>query len=147
MLSYKWEVNYEAEKLFLNTKVLPFLGLCLPKCKRDTFKINEVKKLDIVNPYYCRCNVKDCRYKRNIRYYSFLKFTKTVPASIVYEILKLFILDKRNAKEIEQHLLLKMYRVPNYPTILNILENFRNYIAEYIKLNYKVKRIRASRSK
>ena len=49
-----------------------------------------------------------------------------MPASIVYEILKLFIIQKQNAKEIEIALKSKSNKVPNYSTILKILHKLGN---------------------
>ena len=35
-------------------------------------------------------------------------------------------------------------RVPNYATILNILYNFKKWVAEYIKYNYNASQIRGA---
>ena len=77
--------------------------------------------------------------RKNIREYSFLKFAKNTHASIIQKILNLFILEKKSAKEIETRLKRIYFSVSNYVTITKNLHNFRYFIAEYIKYNYKIK--------
>jgi hypothetical protein len=64
-----------------------------------------------------------------------------IPATIVYEVILLFIIEKKNGKDIELVLKNKYDKIPNYRRILVILENNRKIIAEYLKYNYKLKQI------
>ena len=66
-----------------------------------------------------------------------MNYAKLIPASVIYEIICLFLIEMKNGKEIENHLKSKYPKSPNYATILKILQNIRSAIAEYIKYNYK----------
>ena len=138
-------LDYTKEKAFWDKIVIPFLvyhPIICPKCQKEKFKIYEIKKrLDIINPYYMKCSYKACRYKKNIRTYSFLQFAKQIQASIIYEILKLFNNRKKNSSEILNTLKSKLNKVPNYSKIMKILQKFRQSIAEFINYNYKVSQI------
>ena len=48
---------------------------------------------------------------------------------------------KKNDKEIEASLNEKFQCIPNYRTILKILDFLRHIIAEYLKYSYKLKQI------
>lgn len=63
---------------------------------------------------------------------------------MIYFIFKLFILEKKNAKEIEIAIKLKYTQSPNLATILKILKKFLLCIAEYIKYKYKIYQIGGS---
>ena len=143
-LDYKWKLNYETEKLFWIKTVLPELiynpTLC-PKCKKDTYRVYEKKKSDLINPFYLKCIIQSCQKRENIRNYSILKCAKTIPASIIVNIIKYFIIEKKNATEIEKSLKESYQCVPNYSTILKILNNVRYFIAEYLKYAYKLVQI------
>ena len=83
------------------------------------------KYKNIINPFYLICNQKKCKKKkRSLRYYSFLTFTKRIPASISHTILYIFFINKKSAKEIEATLKTKFKIIPNYVTIINILRKF-----------------------
>ena len=79
-----------------------------------------------------------------MRYYSIIKFAKRIPASIVYTIIKLFIIEKKCAKDIEKTIKRNIHISPNYNTITKFLKKIRQCISEYIKYNYKIKQIGAS---
>ena len=136
-----WNINYNKEKIFQDNIVLKYLLYLLhycPNCKKILLKYTK-KKPDILNPYYLKCNDAKCRKKSNIRECSFLKFAKMIPATIVYEVILLFIIEQKNGKDIELVLKNKYDKIPNYRRILFILENIRKIIVEYLKYNYKLK--------
>ena len=58
-----------------------------------------------------------------------------IPATIVYEVILLFIIEQKNGKDIELVLKNKYDKIPNYRRILVIIENIRKIIAEYLKYN------------
>ena len=62
-----------------------------------------------------------------------------IPATIVYEVISLFIIEQKNGKDIELVLKNIYDKIPNYRRILFILENIRKIIVEYLKYNYKLK--------
>ena len=55
----------------------------------------------------------------------FFYSAKRIPASIMYEIITIFIIEKKSAKEIEVALKRKYKQIPNDLTILKISRNFR----------------------
>ena len=140
----KWKINYEKELEFWNKSVLKELiykpDIC-PKCKQSTYKIYKKQNPDIINPYYIKCTKQNCQKRENIRKYSVLKIAKLIPASIIYDIILLFIVEKKNGKEIESKLKDNYIIVPNYITILNIIDSMRKIIAEYLKYSYKISQI------
>lgn len=77
-------------------------NLCFFECQKKTFNINETKKIDIINLNYLKCSNKSCKYKISIREFSILKFIKRIHASIAYQILMLFIIEKKSAKNIQK---------------------------------------------
>ena len=139
-----WPINSKEEKIFWNKVLIPnliYLPSYCPKCKRNTFSINEAQKVDIINPYFLRCSNKSCRYKSSMRTYSILKFVKRIPASIVYAIIKMFIIEKKCAKDIQKTLKRNIHASPNYNTIKKLLKIIRQCFFEYIKYSYKFKQI------
>ena len=52
-------------------------------------------------------------------------------------IVEAFIIIKANAKQIESFLSVKYKSVPSYTTILNILQNIRRAISNYMKDKYR----------
>lgn len=57
-----------------------------------------------------------------MREFSILKFIKRIPASIVYQMIMMFIIEKKNAKDIQTYLKMKYKNSPNYNTILKFLK-------------------------
>ena len=97
--------------------------------------------MNIINPFYCKCGNYKCKAKKNIREYSFLKFHKTIPASVIIDIFYYFIIVKNNSKQIEASLLKKYNHKLNYHTILSILHNIRQVLANYMKHKYRTTQI------
>ena len=135
-----WKISINKEKLFWQTIIIPhmvYIPNNCPYCYKKTIRLAEKQKSDIINPYYLLCNNKLCKRKKSIRVYSFLNCAKLIPASVVYEIICLFLIEMKNGKEIETYLKSKYEKIPNYSTILKILKNIRCSIAEFIKHRYK----------
>ena len=114
---------------------------------KETFRIAEKSKKDIINPYYLLCIAKNCKRKKSIRTYSFLNFPKLIPASIIHEIILYFLIDMKNTKEIEKLIKYKRKKSPNYSTINKIVLNLRCCIAEYIKTQYKIYKLEVHQNK
>ena len=89
-----------------------------------------------MNLYYLLCVDKNCKRKKAIRTYSFLNYAKLIPASIIYEIIIYFLIDMKNAKEIENPLKIRKKNL-NYSTINKKVHNIRYCIAEHIKTQYR----------
>ena len=73
--------------------------------------------------------------------YTFFILHKHIPASIIMEIIYLFIIIKLNAQQIKEKLANSKYQILSYSTICSILENIRKCIATYLKHLYRIKRI------
>ena len=114
-----------------------FNPILCPNCKLNTFRIYEKKSNNILNLYYIKCiNIKS-QTKKNLRNYSFLKFAKSTPISIIYEIIWLFLIENKNGKDIHKYLANRYHIKPYYKTILKILKTISQVIAEYLKYKYK----------
>lgn len=133
-ISPKEEKNYWEKELFNKYFYNPML---CPKCKKPTFKINEKKKDDIINPYYLSCSKKNCKYRKNMRYYSFFKIHRNLPCSVIHFIIIQFIDIKNNATQIKKQCQLKFNKSPSIITINNILSNLRKVIADHMKYKYR----------
>ena len=94
----KWEIEFKKELLFWEIKVLKSLvyhpAVC-PKCKYATYKIYKKQSNDILNPYYIKCIRSACQKRESLRKYSILNLANIIPASIIYEIIILFIIEKK----------------------------------------------------
>ena len=143
-LDYKWKIKYENEIIFWTKTVLPELvynpTLC-PKCKKNTYRVYEKTKKDLINPFYLKCIIPSCQKRENIKKYSILKCAKTIPASIIFNKIQYFIIEKKNAKDIEKILKDSYQCVPNYSTITKEIDNVKFCIAEYLKYAYKIVQI------
>ena len=64
--------------------------------------------------------------------FSILKFIKRIQASIVYQILIMFIIEKKCAKDIQKSLKRKFNNTFNYNTILKFFKSIRQYIFKNI---------------
>ena len=60
-----------------------------------------------------------------MREFSILKFIKRIPALIVYQIIIMFIIEKKCVKNIQKSLKRKFNITPNYNTILKFLKCIR----------------------
>ena len=102
----KWNLNYEKELQFWDKIVLKELiykpNIC-PKCNKKTYKIYKKQKQDIINPYYLKCTKQKCQKRENIRKYSILKLAKLIPTSLIYDIILLFIVEKKMEKKFNQN--------------------------------------------
>ena len=59
-----WNIDPKKEKIFWDkyiTNIYTYQPIICPNCYHSSFKIYEKKKIDILNPYYMRCNRKNCR--------------------------------------------------------------------------------------
>ena len=84
---------------------------------------------------------------RPIRY-SFFRLHRNIPVSILAEIIRMFNINKLNAKQIYNELKTKYKRdIVSYISITNILTHLRHVIADYIKYSYRKKQIGGSPTK
>ena len=90
------------------------------------------KTPDIINPFTEECGNYRCKAKKNLREYSFLKFNKTIHASVILDLFYDFIIVKNDAKQIETALLKKYKYNLCYKTIISFLHNIRQVIATYM---------------
>ena len=101
----RWKIDYDKEKTFWEETILTdfiYLPKIWPKWGHNTMRMLEKKSNSLINPYYLKFLRYKCQKRENIRNYSFLKITKNISASIIYEIIIQFILEKKNGKEIEK---------------------------------------------
>ena len=109
-----------------------------PSCYHNSFRIYERKKINLINPFYCQCNRKQCKYRKNLRQYSFFKLHNRIPASIILYIFNAFIILHQNATQIHKVVSNKFKNSISYNnTITKILSNIRCCIADYMKNKYR----------
>ncbi len=72
-----WGIIYQKEKTLWETKILKYFSYNKETCSlclKGEFILKEDKGENILNPFYLRCNNKNCR-KKIIKSLHFLKFT------------------------------------------------------------------------
>ena len=108
-----------------------------PSSYHNSFRIYERKKTNLLNPFYCQYNRKQCKYRKNLRQYSFFKLHNRIPASIILYIFNAFIILHKNATQIHKVVSNKFKNSISYNTINKILSNIRCCIADYMKNKYR----------
>ena len=140
----KWAIDYDKEKKLWTEIIIPKYShqphTC-PTSHSGECVLKESTGYDILNPYYLRCNNKPCKKRKNLRVYTFFALHKNIPASIILEIFKLFIIIRLNGKQIFDKLSLTFQKNISYDTVLNILVNIRHCIADYLKHEYRYHQI------
>ena len=79
--------------------------------------------------------------KKLLKAFTFFSLHKNIPASIILEIINLFLIIRLNAKQIQTKLSSNHKKCISYATICNILFNIRRVIADYLKHEYRIKQI------
>ena len=64
---------------------------------------------------------------------------RKIPASVIYDILEIFILKKQNAKEITLEIKKKYNNIIKYEAFINVLVKIRQIITEFMKIKYRKK--------
>lgn len=108
-----------------------------PSCYHNSLRIYERKKANPLNPFYCQCNRKQCKYRKNLRQYSSFKLHNRIPASIILYIFNLFIVLRQNATQIHKNVSNKFKNAISYKKITKILSNIRCCIADNMKNKYR----------
>ena len=92
-----WNINYYNEKDFwrrakyINMIYMP--NNC-PTCKIGQLEKKENLPLYLINPFHLRCNYFKCQRKVNLRNYSIFLYYQQSPTSIIYLLIKLFIIKR-----------------------------------------------------
>ena len=71
-------------------------------CKKSNIKIANNKKL--LNPLRLVCNNYKCKYRCNLRKFSCLSVFPKIPGSLFFKILYKFIIEEKNASELNHFL-------------------------------------------
>ena len=91
---YKTEITFIEE----NKDLFYPPNIC-PKCNKDSIRTNIFERKNILQPIGLRCINKKCKKRLNYRNFSFFKLHPKLPCSIIYEILKLSLLEKKMVKK------------------------------------------------
>ena len=89
-----WKIDFKKEQSLVNHPTI------CPKCKYATYKIYKKQSNDILNPYYIKYTRATCQKRESLQKYSILNLAKLIPASIIYEIIILFIIEKKMLKRL-----------------------------------------------
>ena len=116
-------------------KVLIIVPMVCPLCNYSSISLSNYDSL--FNPIIARCNSSKCRKNLYLRKNTFLQHFPKTPTSVIMQILYYWIIEERNASEINNILKekLKNYSI-NIKTISEILNTARYYIAFYYKNVY-----------
>ena len=107
-----------------------------PNCQNDGLRIHKSNK-SLSNPVKLRCNDRKNKKSVNIRNDTFFAFFKKVPISIVIKVIELFLLENKNAKEIETKIK-DIYQLNSFNNkiIYKIILLIRKSISHYLKEIY-----------
>lgn len=139
-----WGLNYQNEKNLWETKILKYYSYnprTCPLSLKGDFILKEHKDENILNPFYLRCTNTNYQKQKLLRAFTFFNLHKNIPASILLEIINLFLIIKLNAKQKHNSISSKIKKTISYVTIYNILFNIRKVIADYLKHEYWLKQI------
>ena len=138
----KWNIEYEDEKKYwenyINKSYIYLPNKC-PKCSHTNYSIGDLKNL--INPKRYICNNYKCRYRCNLRKFSFLKEFPKIPASIIFKIHAKFIIEENNGIKIKTILKINDNIDLNIKKIYNILNWMKTAFAHFIKDIYKLEKI------
>ena len=96
-----YNTNYDNERLFWEEhKFFFYPPTICPNCKKDSIRNNIFKSRKILQPIGLRCINKKCKKRLNYRNFSFFKLHPKIHCSVIYVIMKLFLIEKKNGKEI-----------------------------------------------
>ena len=118
----KFNINASEEKELWRKEIInnyAYPSINFPSCFHDSFRIYERKKADILN-IYCQCNRNSCKYRKNLRNYTFFKLHNRIPESIILYIFNLFIVLLQNATLIHKSVSQKFKNAVSYITITTI---------------------------
>lgn len=106
-----------------------------PLCNYTSLSIIENNTIN--NPFIARCNNYHCRKIIYMRQNTFLDEFPRTPASLILYILKLWLIDEKNATEIYKNIKENIIESEiSQDKINKILEKIRFYIGHYIKDQY-----------
>ena len=140
------DINIENERIFWYKFVLVAIitiPITCPLCHKGT--INLQNNPTINNPIIGRCSWNHCRKIIYLREKTFLSYFPRTPASVIFKIINLWLVDKDNTSTITSKL---NYQLNNYHItrqhVLEILNISRYYIATYLKHVYIIESISES---
>ena len=117
-----WNISIETdESIFWTIIVLP--KIC-PYCKKGAIGLKKIENINAL--FQGKCNFYKCTRNLNLRKDSIFRANTKTPVSVLYKIIKLWLVDSLNAKDIKQKLL-EDYGVENVDihVIYSLLFNCR----------------------
>ena len=130
----KWKINIETERAFWN-KYLLDKNIPIPKyCINFNHGIiNLINQDNDTNPIIGKYNYYKCNRNILLRKGTIFEFHKHTPASVLYKIIELWILDELNVNEIKEQLE-AIYSIKNLNSnlIYSFVDNLRRAIVNYI---------------
>jgi hypothetical protein len=137
------DINIDNERMFWYKFVLLAIitvPIICPLCHKGS--VNLQNNPTINNPLIGRCSWNQCRKIKYLREKTFLSYFPRTPASIIFKIINLWLVDKDNASTITTKI---NNQVNNFHIakqhVLEILNISCYYIATYLKHVYKLESI------
>ena len=139
----QWNANLQRERDVITKYVIgSFIikpNIC-PYCKKGIISI--INKESEYNPIQFKCNNYKCCRNIPIRHNSIFKFNPKIPISVLYNIMKLWLIDEFNVSKIST----KIEEIYNREKldrrfIYNFIINLRKIIASYLRNVYSLERL------
>lgn len=99
--------------------------------------MNIINNNSLNNPLIAKCNSYKCCRTKYLRVGTIFEINNKTPVSVLYTIIKLWLIEEKNVSKIEKTLkdIYKVEKVDNR-FIYIFIHNLRTIIANYIKSNY-----------
>ena len=138
-----WNINTETERKFW-TEPTPGTFIELPKicpyCRKGAIGLKKTENINA--PFQGKCNYYKCTRNLNLRKDTIFGANAKTPVSVLYKIIKYWLVDSLNAKNIEKKSL-EDYGVENVDmhVIYSLLFSCRQLIATHLKNVYSLDRL------
>ena len=138
-----WNINIETERKFWLESILGsfiILPKICPYCKKGAIGLKKTENINA--PFQGKCNFYKCTRNLNLRKDTIFGANTKTPVSVLYKIIRLWLVDSLNAKDIKKKLL-EDYGVENVDmhVIYSLLFNCRQIVATHIKNVYSIDRL------
>ena len=134
----KWNISLNSERSFWKNYLIGIFiiipNIC-EKCKKG--HINLRNNESIINPLLGKCSYYKCNKEYFLRSKTIFEYNRNIPASVLYTILKLWLIDEFNVKKITNKLE-NIYNVNKIDSrfIYKFIQNNRIIISNYLRTVY-----------
>ncbi len=121
----------------MGKRIIKYINPIFQNC--NVGKICLKKQDNLINPYLGKCNYYKCKRNIYLRIGTIFEYNNKTPASVLFYILKQWLIECYNSQKIAKNLIEKYsLETVNIKFINSFLHSCREAIAMYIRTNYKL---------